>query len=236
MRLISALRDCKQRSLTVSKKALTVSKKASPKTHSKAKNQTSKDALCSARKGKYKCTPLLPLWSWEPATGPRNPKKSKVAQSWLKSDFQGTPLKLQVAPKWPQKWLLSYLRGVPWKSLFSRFWATLSSSGFGNMQQVLTITILPKEISNVSFGKFIGLQQNFSMLVVDTKTLDWVPSKVPGKQPKKQLEKPRQLFFGCFGCFLAVFLGFSRHFAQSPIGTFFGCVPAVFMVGRSAPL
>ena len=31
VRLISALRDCKQRSLTVSKKAPTVSKKASPK-------------------------------------------------------------------------------------------------------------------------------------------------------------------------------------------------------------
>ena len=43
------------------------------------------------------------LWSWEPATGPRTPKKIKVAQKWLESDFRGTPPK--VAQKWPQKWL-----------------------------------------------------------------------------------------------------------------------------------
>ena len=49
------------------------------------------------------------------------------------------------------------------------------------------------------------------------------------KQPEKQ---SKQLFFGCSDVLLAVF----RLFYRDPLGTLFGCFPAVFNVGHLAPL
>ena len=67
------------------------------------------------------------------------------------------------------------------------------------------------------------------------------PRQVPGKQPKNSRKKTPEAckttvfqLFGCpSGCF---FWLFSRHFAQGPLATFFGCFLAVFKVRRSGPL
>ena len=65
MRLISALRDCKQRSLTASKKAPTVSKKTSPFGKGwLAENEASAKFLSEVRVCKHKrvATPVGPYW------------------------------------------------------------------------------------------------------------------------------------------------------------------------------
>ena len=65
------------------------------------------------------------------------------------------------------------------------------------------------------------------------KGAEWVTIKQPVKQPKHPKKRSKQLFFGCFGCFISCF---SAVLLCDPLGTLFGRFPAVLNVGHLAPV
>ena len=60
--------------------------------------------------------------------------------------------------------------------------------------------------------------------------------KAAEKQPEKHPKHTKNCQNSCFSCISALFPAVFRLFYRDPLGTLFGCFPAVFNVGRLAPL
>ena len=68
------------------------------------------------------------------------------------------------------------------------------------------------------------------------KGAEWVPGKVPAKQQRNSQKNSRNSQDSCFSAVSAVFPAAFWRFYQNPLGTSFGCFPAVLNVGHLAPL